>query len=131
MTSTRSSCPCSSNRHSSTRSASSENNEKFVPSPSQVCPSGNGSPGQTARLICGHRSRPDGGRGCENRDPRRVPPDDEVGGPPPPSLRTTLPRLRGDGDHRSRRDGPDPPVRPAPSPDRHPHIRRRALLYDG
>ena len=41
-------CPSSSNRHSSTRVAFSEKMEKFVPPPSQVAPSGNGSPGQTS-----------------------------------------------------------------------------------
>ena len=38
----------SSKRQSSTRSAFSEKSEKFVPSPSQVAPSGNGCPGQTS-----------------------------------------------------------------------------------
>jgi hypothetical protein len=37
----------SSNRQSSTCSAFSEKIEKFVPSPSQVAPSGKGCPGQT------------------------------------------------------------------------------------
>src|SRR5205814_7779425 len=36
----------SSNRHSSARVATSENTEKFVQMPSQVAPSGSGSPGQ-------------------------------------------------------------------------------------
>ncbi len=40
--------PASSNRQSSTLVATSENNEKLVPRPSNVAPSGNGSPGQTA-----------------------------------------------------------------------------------
>ena len=44
---TRCSRSSSSNRQSSTRSACSEKTEKFVPSPSQVAPSGNGRPGQT------------------------------------------------------------------------------------
>ena len=46
-------CRSSSNRHSSTRSACSEKSEKFVPSPSQVAPSGNGAPGpaRVASLI--------------------------------------------------------------------------------
>ena len=39
------SSPSSSNRHSSTLSACSENSEKLVPPPSQVAPSGNGRPG--------------------------------------------------------------------------------------
>ena len=44
-------------------SACSENSEKFVPSPSQVAPSGNGRPGQTSRLTRRHqRSRAAGRR---------------------------------------------------------------------
>ena len=46
----RSSRPSSPKRHSSTRSATSENTEKLVPTPSQVPPSGYGSPGQTSRM---------------------------------------------------------------------------------
>ena len=41
----------SSNRQSSTPSAFSLKSEKFVPLPSQVGPSGNGLPGQVARLT--------------------------------------------------------------------------------
>ena len=41
----------SSNRHSSTRVAFSEKSEKFVPPPSQVAPSGNGSPGQISLIA--------------------------------------------------------------------------------
>src|SRR3954470_16894266 len=44
-------CPDSSNRQSSTLEATSENIEKFVPLPSQVAPSGNGSPGHISRDI--------------------------------------------------------------------------------
>src|SRR5260370_33028472 len=40
--------PLGSKRKSSTRSACSENSAKFTPSPSQVAPSGCGSPRQTA-----------------------------------------------------------------------------------
>src|SRR5215211_2062876 len=41
-------CSASPKRQSSTHSAFSEKSEKFVPSPSQVAPSGNGRPGQTS-----------------------------------------------------------------------------------
>src|SRR3954470_6762964 len=44
-------CPDSSNRHSSTLEPTSEKIEKFVPLPSQVAPSGNGSPSQISRDI--------------------------------------------------------------------------------
>ena len=43
----------SSNRHSSTASAVCENTEKFVPDPSQVAPSGYGSPGLRAAGMNG------------------------------------------------------------------------------
>src|SRR5215218_6310813 len=48
--STRVSTPASSNKHNSTRSATSEKMEKLVPTPSNVAPSGYGWPGQ----ICMH-----------------------------------------------------------------------------
>src|SRR5258705_13568484 len=41
---------CSSKRHNSTRSATSEKTAKLVPRLSDVAPSGNGSPGRTAVL---------------------------------------------------------------------------------
>ncbi|SKY85806.1 Uncharacterised protein [Mycobacteroides abscessus subsp. abscessus] len=43
----RRSCPSLSIRHRSTASATSENSEKLVPTPSYVAPSGYGVPGQT------------------------------------------------------------------------------------
>src|SRR5205085_11754378 len=46
--------PTSSNRHSWTPSATSENSVKFVPMPSYQAPSGYGSPGQTSRFMIGN-----------------------------------------------------------------------------
>jgi hypothetical protein len=48
---TRSSRPASSNRHSSTRSATREKTAKFVPSPSYVAPSGYSSPDVMAWVV--------------------------------------------------------------------------------
>src|SRR2546430_5497930 len=45
------SVPSSSNRHSSTRPATSEKIEKFVPVPSKFAPNGYGSPGQMSMLA--------------------------------------------------------------------------------
>src|SRR5580704_12270732 len=58
VSSTRDSDPASSNRHSSTRSATSENRAKFVPHPSHVAPSGYAAPGQVCiRLLKSERTK--------------------------------------------------------------------------
>src|SRR6478609_1780660 len=51
------SSPASSNKHNSTLSAFSEKSEKFVPSPSQVAPSGKGLPGQVSISLALDRDR--------------------------------------------------------------------------
>src|SRR5659263_37098 len=84
---------CSSNRQTSTASAPSVNSAKFVPSPSQVAPSGLGLPGHGRTGGPPNESSRTGGPANESS---------RTGGPPNESSRTGGPA-----------DGPGRPRRPA------------------